>query len=183
MKYYDMQDIHQVAVIKSNTKGLVDSDNIMSVDLSTFKDIEKNLKYLCNGIDIREDFVIDFLAELSRIAPITMFNFNKNLINQTNIKSRGFKYSTNSREVCILRYIPKDHIISLLNALQIDLIRCERFNEIFVYKPQKEQENEVNRFKFLLLEQLKEIDNAYLLYLFDELYMKNRNINDLVSFD
>ena len=45
MKYYDMQDIHQVAVIKSNTKGLVDSDNIMSVDLSTFKDIEKNLKY------------------------------------------------------------------------------------------------------------------------------------------
>jgi len=183
LRYYDNQKTHRVAVIKSNTKGLVDSDDIMSVDLSTFEKINKNSKYLCNRIDCIDDTIADVMAELSRVDPTIMLKFKNNIIDQTDIKSRGFKYSTNSKEICMLRYIPKEHIISLLEALQIDLARCESFNENFVYKPKEEQENELNRFKSILFIQLKQINDPYLLFLFDELYMKNKNINDLVSFD
>ena len=183
LKYYDMQKIHNVAVIVSNTGGLIDSDNIMSVDLSTFESIEKNSKYLCNKIDDKTNLITDVLADLSRINPTIMLSFKKKEIKETDIKSRGFKYSTNSKEICILRYIPKDHIISILESLQIDLVRCGRFNENFVFKSRKEQKEELIRYKQVLLNQLKRIDNPYLLYLYDEIYIKNRNIKDLVTFN
>ena len=182
-RYYDKQDIHRVAVINSNTGGLVDSDNILSVDLSTFDKIKSKNHYLCNQIDIKDDSIIDFLADLSVISPSVMINFRSNMINQTNINSRGFKYSTNSKEVCILKYIPKSHVISLLEALQIDLLRYRVFDTDFVYKPINEQINELKRFKFLLSNYLLKIDDSYLLYLFDELYNKNNNINSLVRFN
>ena len=182
MKYYENQKTHQVAIIKP-TDALFTQDNILYVDLSCYESIEKKLNCLCNGIDSKCIPAIDVLAEISRKVPITMFNFKSSLINQTNINSRGFKYSVNSKEVCMYRYLPKEYVISLLDALQMDLIRHKKFNMEFIYLSQREQEKELNRFKFLLFEQLKEFDNSYLLYLFDELYMKNRNINDLVSFD
>ena len=182
-RYYDKQDIHQVAVIKSDTGGLVDSDNILSVDLSTFDKIKSKSHYLCNRIDIKDNYIIDFLADLSVISPLVMLNFRSNMINQTNINSRGFKYSTNSKEVCILKYVPKNHVISLLGALQIDLLRFQVFNTDFVYKSINEQINELKRFKFILSNYLLKINDAYLLYLFDELYNKNNNINNLVRFN
>lgn len=183
MKFYDAQKIHKMAIIKSDTGGLVDSSNIMSVDLSTYEKIKQNSPYLCNGIDIKDNDVIKCLAELSLYSPEIALNFKERLTNETNINCRGFKYSTNAKEVCILKYIPKEHIISVLEALQIDLIRLDRFNKQFICMPQNEQENELDRFKTLLFRQLKQNDDPYLLYLFDELYIKNRNINDLVSFD
>lgn len=182
MRYYDKQKVHQVAVIKSDTNGILDSNNTLSVDLSTFEGIEKKNTFLCNKIDIDNEN-IDFLAELSNVSPITMFNFQMNLINPTNIKARGFNYSTNSKEVCILRYIPKDYIISILEALQIDIIKCNRFNRSFVGHSIKDQETELNRVKFLLLELLKEINDPYLLFLYEELYIKNKNINEIISFN
>ncbi len=182
-KYYDKQSIHRVAVIKSNTGGLIDSDNILSVDLSTFDKIRSKSHYLCNQINIKDDSILDFIADLSVISPSVMLNFRSNMIHQTNLNSRGFKYSTNSKEVCILKYIPKSHIISVLEALQIDLLRLQVFDTDFVYEPISEQMNELKRFKFILSNYLLKINDSYLLYVFDELYNKNNNLNSLVRFN
>lgn len=183
MKFYDAQKIHKMAIIKSDTGGLVDSANIMSVDLSTYEEIKKNSPYLCNGIDIKDNEVIKCLASLSLYSPEIALNFKEKLTNETNINCRGFKYSTNAKEVCILKYIPKEHIISVLEAIQIDLIGLDRFNKQFICMPQNEQENELERFKTLLFRQLKQDDDPYLLYLFDELYVQNKNVNEIVSFN
>lgn len=183
MKYYDNQHVHNIAIIESNTNGIIDSDDIMSVDLSTFEKIKQNSKYLCNKIDTKDDSVIDIIAELSRIDPMIMLNFKNKIISQTNINSRGFKYSISSKELCILRYIPKEHILSILESIQIDLVRCERFNENFIYLTLSQQLKELKRFKMVLLEQLKLINDSYLLFLFYELYINNKNINDLVTFN
>lgn len=183
MKFYDNQRIHKMAIIKSDTGGIADSANIMSVDLSTYEKIKEKSPYLCNGIEIKNYDVIKYLAELSVYFPEIMLNFKQKLIDETSINSRGFKYSTNAKEVCILKYIPKDHIISVLEALQMDLIGIDKFNKEFIYMSLPEQDKELERFKTLLLRQLKDKNDPYLLYLFDELYMQNKNVNELVSVD
>ena len=181
LKYYNSQKIHKVAVIKSDTNGIFDSENIMSVDVSNFDKIEKNNIYLCNKLSVSDDLVIDTMAELSNIDPTIMFGFKNNMVNYTNINSRGFKYSTSSKEVCMLRYIPKDHIISLLDAIQMDIIMVGRFDGNFIKMNPLEQEKELKRFKNILLNRLKLFGDNYLLYLFEELYVKNLNIKELTS--
>lgn len=180
MPYYHNQDMHKVAVIKSNTGGLVDSDNILSVDLSNMDKIREK-KYLCNKINLDED-IIDYMSELATLDPYIAAKFHATWINKTNINSRGFKYANKSHEICILKYIPKDHIVAVLEALQIDLIRVQVFNSDF-YKLDKEQQKEsLNSLKRILEFNIDLQNDPFLSHVFYELYINNKNINSIVNF-
>ena len=179
MTYYDNQDIHKVAVIKSNTGGLVDSDNILSVDLSNMDKI-KEKRYLCNRIELDDD-IIDYMAEIARIDPNIVAKFHATWINKTDINSRGFKYANKSREICILKYIPSDHIVAVLEALQIDLIKMQIFNNDFYTLNKEEQKNSLNLLKKILEFNVLLHDDPFMNHVFNELYIKNKNINDLIN--
>ena len=181
MRFYDNQDIHKVAVVRSNTGGLVDSDNILSVDLYTMDKI-KGKEYLINKIDINEN-IIDTISELSSLDPNIAANFKYRLVNQTNEKARGFKYANNAKEVCIFQYVPRDHIVSVLEALQIDLMKIQVFNQDFLKLDKEQQKKELETLKKGLEYEVIRQDDPYLKHIFDELYINNKNIKNLVSFN
>lgn len=180
-RYYDNQDIHKVAVIKSDTGGLVDSDNILSVDLSSMDKI-KEKKYLCNKIDDRIESVLDTLEALCQIDPYLSLKFQKRFVNPTNSNSRGFKYATNSKEVCIFKYIPKDHLIAVLESLQMDLLRAGLFNTDYLKLSHEEQKRELERLKRCLEYEVINQDDTFLKHVFDELYLNNKNIKSIITF-
>lgn len=181
LKYYENQDIHKLAIVRTNSGGLVDSDNILTVDLSTMEKI-KEKKYLCNKINIDEN-TIKCISELATIDPNIAARFNLKL-NKTSINSRGFKYASNSKEVCIFKYVPKDHIVSVLESLQVDLIRAKLFNPDFVKLDLEEQKKSLELLKrnieFLILNSSN--FDPFMLHVFNELYIKNNNIKSLVNY-
>lgn len=178
-RYYDSQDIHQVAIIKSNTGGLVDSDNILTVDLSSKGKIMQN-QFLCNKIDIEED-TIDTLAAISNLYPFLMLQFGNRMVNKSNENARCFSYSTSSKEFCIQRYIPKDHILSILGALQMDLITHGMFDEAFIHLPKEEQKRALEHLKQVLKHRVDYQDDPFLSHVFEECYMKDRNMNQITT--
>lgn len=180
LRYYENQDIHKVAVIKSNTGGLVDSDYILSVDLSTYEKV-KEKGYLCNKIDMPEE-IVDFMSKLSVLDPSIAVGFHEKMINTTNPNSRGFKYANNSKEVCIFKYVPKDHVVSVLEALQIDLMRMKVFNMDFVKLPIEEQKKELEKLKKALEYEVLLQDNPFMKHVFEELYLNNKNIKSIITF-
>ena len=180
-RYYENQDIHKIALIKSNTGGLVDSDNILSVDLSTMDKI-KDKKYLCNKININNEKVIEIISEICKIDPTLSLKFQNAYVNKTDTNSRGFKYAVNSSEVCILKYIPSDHIISILESLQIDLIRARLFNFDYLKLNKEEQKQELERLKRGLEFEIHVLNDPFLKHVFNELYLNNKNINSIVNF-
>ena len=179
LKYYDEQDIHKVAVINSDTNGFVDSDNIMTIDLSE-DDRIIGKDYLCNKIDI-DDNMIKLIAELSRMNPLLMLKFKKNVVNKTMENSRGFKYAKASREICMLRYIPEDHIASVFEQLQIDLIRAELFNFDFLNLSKEKQKEALDYLKKALYFLVVNSKDPFLKHVFDELYINNKNVKDMSS--
>lgn len=181
MRYYDNQDIHKIAVVRSNTGGLVDSDYILSVDLSTMEKI-KAKTCLCNKIDIDEN-IVDVISELATLDPQIAANFKYKLVSQTDVNSRGFKYANKSREVCILKYVPRDHIVSVLESLQIDLMKLQVFNQDFLKLDKEQQKKELETLKKGLEYEVIRQDDPYLKHIFDELYINNKNIKNLVSFN
>ena len=179
-KYYRKQDIHRIAVIKSDTGGLVDSDNILSVDLSTMDKIkEKN--YLCNRIDINDEKLIDIISDICRFDPALSLKFKNKFVNPTDINSRGFKYANSDKEVCILKYIPRDHIVSVLEALQIDLIKAHLFNSNFIKLGKEEQKKELEKLKHDLLKGVELFSDPFVKHVFEELYLENKNIDSIVT--
>ena len=180
LKYYNNQNIHKVAVIKSNTGGLVDSDYILSVDLSTYEKV-KEKGYLCNKIELSED-IIDLISNLSLYDPSIAVGFHEKMINTTNPNSRGFKYANNSKEVCIFEYVPRDHVVSILEALQIDLMRMKVFNMDFVKLPIEEQKKELEKLKKALEYEVLLQDNPFMKHVFEELYLNNKNIKSITTF-
>ena len=172
-KFYDQQDIHKVAVIRTNTGGLIDSDNILTVDISSKDMIERN-KYLCNKIDIDED-IIDVIAQLSNAYPSLMLNFGNRLVNRTNEKARGYSYSKSAKEMCILRYIPKDHIVSVLDALQVELVYRNLFNYDFFKLSKEEQKKELERLRKVLQYRVDFQQDPFIKHVFEELFIENKN--------
>ena len=181
LRYYDNQDIHKLAVVRTNSGGLLDTDNILTVDLSTFDKI-KEKGYLCNKIDMDED-IIDIIADLATINPSYVDGFLKKMIIPTDINSRGFKYANKSREVCIFKYVPQDHVVSVLEALQIDLIKARLFNPYYFNLPLEDQKICLEQLKRTLEFHLLSGRNNFASHVFNELYIKNKNIKSLVNFN
>ena len=180
IRYYNNQDNHKIAIVRSNTGGLVDSDNILSVDLSTFEKI-KEKSYLCNKIDMSED-IIDLISQLSTLDPSIAAGFHEAYVNKTSPNSRGFKYASNSKEVCIFKYVPKDHIVAVLDALQVDLIRSNGFNSEFLKLNHEEQKKQLEILKKALEFEVLRQEDPFMKHVFEELYINNNNINSLINF-
>ena len=179
-RYYQYQDIHKVAVVRSDSGGLVDSDNILTIDLSTMDRI-KDKPYLCNQIDVRFEKVMDLIEDLCRIDPSLTMKFKRCAINETDKNARGFKYANNSNEVCVFKYVPKDHIVAVLEALQIDLIRTNAFSTEFLKLSKEDQKKELDILKKSIEYSLINYHDPFLMHVFYELYINNKSINRIVT--
>lgn len=177
-KYYDKQDVHKVALIKTNTNGFIDSDRVLTMDVSSKEKIASN-HFLYNKIDC--DF-IDNLAYISTSYPAVLDYFTANFTVLTNPKARGFNYAKSSREVCIYEYLPASHIIGLIEALQMDLIKLGVFNFDYFKLSREDQEMYLNKLKMILFKLIKNLQDPFMLYVFQELYLNNKNLKTIITF-
>ena len=97
-KFYDKQDVHKVALIKTNTNGFIDSDRVLTMDVSSKEKIASN-HFLYNKIDCENPKLI---ALLSTEYPSLLEDFDLDYLIPTNPKSTGFRYAKSSNEVCIM---------------------------------------------------------------------------------
>ncbi len=176
-KYYDMQEIHKMALIKTNTNGYIDSDRILTVDVSTDEKINNN-HFLYNKIDCENPKLI---ALLSTEYPSLLEDFDLDYLIPTNPKSTGFRYAKSSSEVCIYEYLPSSHIIGLIEAIQMALIEMNAFNFDYFNLNKEMQEVYLKNLKMTLLKCIKDINDSFLLHVFEELYLNNKNISSLLS--
>ena len=64
----------------------------------------------------------------------------------------------------------------------MDLMEIGAFNFNYFKLNKKEQEIYLKNLKMMLLKYIKNTKDSYLLYVFEELYLNNQNINDLITF-
>lgn len=179
-RYYDKQKTHQVAILDVNTNGVFDEFTYI-VDISN-KDTINNIKFLSNKIDDNTfDSFIRFIEEHPEYKDNIPSIFNNYVMRKTNKKFMGFNFASSSSEYSIYEYIPKESIISVLESLQIDLICAGLFNDDYFLLNSHQQLLELNRLKELILKHVKEENNPYMLYVFDELYLKKRNISEIAK--
>lgn len=178
LKYYENQDIHGVALIESNTNGIIDSERILTVDLSSEESIKKN-NFLCNKINSSD---IELLSMLTSNFSWIVDDFKRDFFVPTSDKAVSFNYSRASKEVCIYDYIPSEHIVGIIEALQMDLIRKKVFNEKFYMLDKSVQKEELKKLKKEILKIIKKMSDLYLLHVYNELYINNKNINSLITF-
>lgn len=179
-RYYDRQKIHNVAVLDVITNGTFD-ENTYVVDLSNKKTIE-NIRFLSNKIDdnLFNSF-IKFIEENPEYQNYVPRVFEKYVMKPTNKKFMGFNFATASKEFSIYEHIPKESVVAVLESLQIDLVCADMFNEDYLRLSPRQQIQELNRLKDMILRHVKEENNPYMLYVFDELYLKKHNIAEITS--
>lgn len=176
-KYYDKQSIHKIAVISSDTNGLYTSDPNFCIDLSSYDKIDSNLKYISKQIKYDG-------SDEEYCRWIDSFNY-KNVrdfdgqIEATDLSTVSFKYSIASKEVCFFRYIPSKDILNILEALQYDLFNIGRLNDSNIYNLNGKSAYELDELKGNMTSLLR--NDPSLLHFFEELYLKNKNINSLVN--
>lgn len=174
-KYYDCQDTHGVALINIDTNGVYNEKTYV-VDVSN-REIIDRIEFLSNKIndDDFETFIKCMISdsELSKyIVPL----FNKCIVNPTNKKFSGFNFATCSSEFVIYEYIPKEYIYHVFDALEIDLICAELYDYRYLELPVDKREEELLRLKNKILRYIVSENNPYMLYVFEELYLKSHNI-------
>ena len=64
----------------------------------------------------------------------------------------------------------------------MDLMEIGAFNFNYFKLNKKEQELFLKNLKVMLLKCIKNTKDPYLLHVFEELYLNNQNINDLITF-
>lgn len=174
MKYYKEQSIHKVLVLGTASGGLMD-DNTIVIDLSNRKYIEETLFLLSKKTGFND---INSFMEYSRKCNVNVESFFENgLFVNTNEKFTGFNYANYDKEVCIYRYYPSECIISVLEALQIDLISLGLFNNKYFLLDKKDQVMELEKMKMILKNKILKLNDSYMYYVFNELYLNNKNIN------
>ena len=103
LKYYLTQTkSHQVAVVDSNIKGIFD-DNLIALDLST----EKNIEKIKDGL-------------------ITMSG------KYTNLNFRGFKFAKRDNEIIYYNYVPKEKVKAVLTQFEIDILFNNLIDKTFL---------------------------------------------------
>lgn len=179
-KYYDRQKIHEVAVIEVNTNGVFD-ENTYVVNLSN-REIIDNIKFLSNKIDDNDyNTFIDEMKEHPEYQSTIVNTFNKFVMKPTDKKFSGFNFASSSSEYCIYNHIPKEYIRGFLDSLQIDLICADLFNEDILMLHQTQQSQELKKLKNMMLRHILEENNPYMLFVFEELYLKKHNISEITN--
>jgi len=169
--YYNSQTNHKVAIITSNTNGYVD-DKTLAIDLST-RSIINNDQIFCNKMNHK-----DYLKYLE-LGDEDLFI--ENLIKKTKKEFMGYNFSIFNKEVCYYQYIPSNQVVSVLESLQIDLIKTGLFNEEFLNLDKKQQQLRYLELKNKLLRFVNMMKDPYMLYIYEELYLKNKNMNTITS--
>lgn len=175
-KYYEKQNIHKVAVLGSSSGGFAD-DNTLVLDLSSRNQIEDIRQILPkktseNKIKLLENII-------ARDGNIPMELFNDDIYVPTSKKFVGYNYSIADKEVCIYKYFPKENVLSILESLQLDLIEKRVFNTEFLKLSKEEQIHQLGVLKEVLKLWILKLNDPYLMYVFDEIYIKNKNVNDI----
>ena len=110
------------------------------------------------------------------------FIINEDIFNPTSSKFMGFNFSIKDRQVCIYDYMPSNNIISVLESIQIDLLSINKFNIVdYLLLDKKKQLEELNKFKYLLTQKVIKENDSFLLHIFEELYLNNKNIKNVQS--
>ena len=105
--------------------------------------------------------------------------FKDNMYVSTNEKFMGFNYSVCDKELCIYKYFPSERVVSVLEGLQLDLMGVKLFNYEFLTLSKDEQIKQLKYLKEVLKRCVLKLDDSYVLHIFEELYLNNRNINDI----
>ena len=178
--YYDRQVVHKVCVIDVCTNGVFD-ENTYVVNVSD-KEIVQNIKFLSNKIkEDNYELFVRYLKNNPELEKMSLNFFHKFVMSPTNKKFMGFNFSIASNEYDIYEYLDKDCVVSVLEQLQIDLICADIFNERFLLLSHREQIKELGRLKQIMLKHVLKENNPYLLYVFEELYLKGHNILNINS--
>ena len=178
--YYDGQNEHKVAVIKTNTNGVF-NENTFVVDLSNEEIIEK-IKFLCRRINFKSfDDFLKLCTENQGYNEELRKYFHAYMMKKISENSIITNRTKKNNEILIANYISPSEIESILEALQVDLVRANRLNTDFLLKQKKEQKIELEKLKYKLKELLLIENNPYLLHVFDELYIKNKNIKKITK--
>ena len=179
-KYYDRQKIHEVAVIDVCTNGVFD-ENTYIVDLSNREKID-NIRFLSNKID-KKDFsnFINGMKEHPEYQDILVNTFNRFVMRPTDKGFSGFNFASASSEYCIYNHIPSEYIKGFLESLEIDLICADLFDESVLMLSQTQQSQELQKLKDMILKHVLEENNPYMLFVFEELYLKRHNIFEITT--
>ena len=173
MKYYDGQDVHKVVVLSNSPKKLIGNDNTIMVDLTHAKNMPK-AKFLRDKLYSK---YVDFLSYLDNFPIVDIDSLNLDLI--SSLKMSTSDLSVNDYEVCFYQYLSRPHVLAVLEALQMDLVKLGLFDSSFLFLSSHEQLDALDELKGKLYQNIKKKDDSFLLYVFDELYVKNKNINML----
>lgn len=169
--YYNSQSKHKVALIASSTNGYIEEETL-AVDVSS-RDIINKAEIFCNKIEYK-----DYLEYLETM---DIYQFIEDLVRRTKKEFMGYNFSVSDKEVCYYQYISSNKIVSVLESLQIDLIRCGLFNEEFLELDKKKQLKCYEELKYKLLRLVKLMQDPYMLHIYEELYLKNNNINNITT--
>lgn len=175
-KYYLNQDIHKLAVIRFSNDNLL-SDNSLVIDLSSRELIDEVSFLLSKNI-----FSYDFNKFVDNDCFPYFSIFDEDFFDVTSPKFMGYNFSIHDNEVCVYRYIKPLNVLAVLDSLQIDLLSVKNFNLIdYCLLDKKKQIMELEKLKYQLKNKVLECNDLFLNYLFDELYEKNLDINNLFN--
>ncbi len=179
-KYYDRQQIHEVAVLNIFTNGVFDEDTYV-VDLSNKEVIDK-IRFISNKIDDSAfDSFMNFMKENPEYQDNIISSFNRFIMKPTDKKFSGFNFAAASSEYNIYEYISKESVISVLESLQIDLVCAGIMNMEYLKLSPRQQAYELEKLKNLILKHVQEEKNPYMLFVYDELYLKKHNISEITN--
>lgn len=177
-EFYNKSDQinNMIAVIDMDTNGFYSPDYNLCVDLSSGK---KN-EFICNKIKLNDEQIKEYV-KLCRKNPNCIVDFDKEYIVSSDYSSRVYGYPFKFKEVCIFRYIPKESVVNVLDALQVDIYKKGRLNPDNIINLCGDSVYELKRLKNKIYDLLR--DDSTMLYFFNELYLENKNINCLVNED
>lgn len=175
-KYYDEQDEHKVAVMVVPTNGVY-NESTLAVDVSSKERIKeiRCLSKKINKIDVKKFIeIINSDLELEKVANQLFHQF---IFRRTNEKFMGYNFSTASHEICLYNYLEPKYIAAVLEQLQIDLIRADRFNNDYLSYSITEQKQMLIDLKNKLRKIVLTSNDSFIIYVFEQLYLKNKNIS------
>ena len=173
-KYYQNQDVHNVAVCQIPTNGIYNRETL-AVDLSDREKIKqiKCLSKKINATDVHRFIeLVNKDPELEKYADSLFHEF---IFQETNEKFMGFNFATASREICIYDYIPPQWIYSVLERIHIDLILIQRFNEEYISLSKEDQKKELIDLRERMKQLVLRLKDSYAVYVFEQLYLENKN--------
>lgn len=172
---YNKQDIHRVAIIDTETNGIFDKDNRIGIDISN-PDTIAAVKYISNPKNLNSELlqIMSILTECNK-------KIADYFIKKLALAAKEDTINITSNSVAFYDYIPSNRVLSVFGALQMDLL-CNKLLNIDYLKLSKEaQEREIKLLKQQLLYLVKEEKNPFLLYVYEQLYLEDKNIDSILD--